>query len=140
MKNMLWLACLVLASCTANVRRFVPPGTDTAHTAHLIAMSDPPTTVLHREGRYLFLTKVDGRPSRGDWEVASWPNDLYLMPGTHTFTVLYQHAGLTAKASFEINAKAGASYFVHRHADAYGVRFWITEGKKDGIQVGRLLP
>lgn len=140
MKSVLWLTCLTLAACAANVRRFVPPGADAAHTAHLIALSDSPTTVLRREGRYLFLTKVDGRPSRGDWEVASWPSDVYLMPGTHTFTVLYQHAGLTAKADFEIDAKAGENYFVHRHANAYGVRFWITEGTEDGIQVGRLLP
>lgn len=96
--------------------------------------------MLRWEGHYLFLTTVDGRPSRSDWEVRSWPSDLYLTAGTHAFTVLYQHASLTAEAHFEIDAKAGMSYFVHRHANAYGVRFWITEGKEDGVRVGRLLP
>lgn len=108
--------------------------------AHLIALSDPSGTFLDREGHYLFITSVDDEQSKSDWEVRKWPNDVYLKPGMHHFRVLYQHAGLTASAQLEVDAKEGTAYYVHHHASAYGVRFWITEGKQDGPMVGRAVP
>ena len=139
MKNVLWVLLLVLTACSADVRRFVPPSAELAQMAHLIALSDPAETLLPSEGHFLFITSVDGKQSKSDWEVRKWPNDVYLTPGTHRFSVLYQHTGLTASAQLEIDAKKGTAYYVHRHAGAYGVRFWLTEGKQDGPNVGRLL-
>lgn len=140
MKNLLWVLLLALTACSANVRRFVPASADLADMAHLIALSDPPEALLRKEGHYLFITSVDGEQSKSDWEVRKWPSDIYLTPGTHRFRVLYQHAGLTASAKFEIDAAVKTTYYIHRHAGAYGVRFWLTEGKQDGPKVGRLLP
>lgn len=140
MKNLLCVLLLVLTACSPDVRRFVPPSADLAQMAHLIALSDPAGTRLHPDGHYLFITSVDGKPSKSDWEVRKWPNDVYLTLGTHRFRVLYQHAGLTASAHFEIDARKGTAYYVHYHGGAYGVRFWLTEGTQDGPHVGRVLP
>jgi hypothetical protein len=140
MKNLLWMFLLALTACSPDVRRFVPPGADIRQMAHLIALSDPSDAFLHREGHYLFITSVDGKPSKSDWEARALPSDVYLTPSTHRFRVLYQHAGLTTFARLEIDAKAGATYYLHRHSSAYGVRFWLTEGEQDGPKVGRSLP
>jgi hypothetical protein len=137
MKNLLWASLLALTACSPDVRRFVPPSADMTQMAHLIALSDPSEAFLQRVGHYLFITSVDGKPSKNDWEVRALPSDVYLTSGTHRFRVLYRHAGLIASAHLEIDAKAGATYYIHRHPDAYGVRFWLTEGKQDGPKVGR---
>lgn len=140
MKILPWVLLLMLTACSADVRRFVPPGAASAQMAHLIALSDAEGTLAHSEGHYLFITSVDGKQSKSDWEVRKLPSEIYLTPGMHEFSVLYQHAGLIATAQFEIDAKKGVAYYVHRHPGAYGVRFWLTEGKQDGPTVGRLLP
>lgn len=140
MKNLLWVLLLLLTACSADVRRFIPPRADPTHMVHLVAISDPSTTLLHREGHYVFIASVDGKPTKNAWEVRHLPNDIYLTPGTHRFRVFYQHAGLTASGRLEIDAKAGATYYIHRHPSAYGVRFWLTEGGQNGPRVGRLLP
>lgn len=102
MKNLLWVLMLALTACSADVRRFVPPGEDVAQMAHLIALSDPAETLSHWEAHYLFITSVDGQQSKSNWEVRKLPNDVYVAPGMHRFGVIYQHAGLTASAQFEI--------------------------------------
>jgi hypothetical protein len=141
MKKTLWVLApaLVLAACSADVRRFVPPSANLANMAHLIAMSDRPETILHREGHYLFITSVDGNESKSTWEVRKWPSDVYLTPGMHQFRALYIHAGLTASAQLELDAKQGTTYYLHRHAGAYGVQFWLTKDKQDGPRVGKVL-
>lgn len=139
MKNLLWVLMLALTACSADVRRFVPPGEDVAQMAHLIALSDPAETLSHWEAHYLFITSVDGQQSKSNWEVRKLPNDVYVAPGMHRFGVIYQHAGLTASAQFVIEAKKGTAYYIHRHAGAYGVQFWLTEGSQNGPKVGRLL-
>ncbi|MFK2878927.1 hypothetical protein [Rhodanobacter hydrolyticus] len=140
MKNLLWMSLIVLAGCSADVRRFVPPTADLTHMAHLVALSDPAGTLLHSGGYFLFITSVDGKWSKNDWELREIPSDVYLTPGTHQFRVLYRHTGLTASARFEIAAKEGTTYYIHRHTGAYGIQFWLTEGKEDGPRVGELLP
>ncbi|AGG90283.1 hypothetical protein LRK24_05150 [Rhodanobacter denitrificans] len=139
MKKLLWMLLVVLTACSADVRRFVPPAANLNYMAHLIALSDSAGTLLRSEGHYLFITSVDGAQSKSNWELRKLPSDIYLTPGAHRFGVLYQHSGLTASAQFEVDAKEGMAYYIHRHAGAYGVQFWLTEGKEDGPKVGRLL-
>jgi hypothetical protein len=140
MKCLLFLLLVVLAACSANVRRFVPASADLVHMAHLVALSDPIDAFAHREKHYSFISSVDGKQSKSDWEVRKSSNEYYVTPGTHTFNVVYEHAGLSASGRFEIDAKSGVTYYIHHKARAYGVQFWITEDYQDGTRVGRKLP
>lgn len=140
MKCLLCLLLVMLAACSANVHRFVPADADLAHMARLVALSDPIDTFAHREGHYSFITSVDGKQSKSYWEVRKSSSEYYVTPGMHSFNVVYEHAGLSASGQFEVDAKSGATYYIHHRAGAYGVRFWITEGNQNGPRVGRELP
>lgn len=139
MKRLVWLVVFALTACSPDVRRFVPPEVDSAHAAHLIAESDPPRDFPRRDEHYLLFETVDGKPIRSKWVPQKWLAEIYVTPGMHTLAVVYVHAGLSASARLQIDAEAGATYFVHRKADAYGVRIWTTQGSPGGPVVGRML-
>ncbi|WP_426689756.1 hypothetical protein [Rhodanobacter ginsengiterrae] len=126
-KWILWIAPLALAACSAQTK-FIPRGQNLATTAHLIADSDLPGVFLKQGEHYVVFESVDGKPIHGYWDLRVSSNELYLMPGSHTFDVSYVHAGAVARGRFAIQAKAGETYLVHHEVHAYSVRFWVTKG------------
>lgn len=140
MKKMLMLVVpLALAACSAETK-FVPRGQDLAGTAHLIADSDTPDAFLKEEKRYMIFQSVDDKPIHGYWDMRPASNELYLMPGKHTFEVSYQHGGSYAIGRFAIDAKAGVIYRVHHQVKAYSVRMWVTEGENGTAAAATPLP
>lgn len=138
-RKLIWILPLVLASCSAETK-FIPRGQNLAKTAHLIADSDVPGFRFKAGEHYMIFESVDGKPIHGYWDMRPASNELYLMPGAHTFEVTYRHGGTYARGRFAIDAGAGKTYFVHRQPKAYSVRMWVTEGEDGTVPAATPLP
>lgn len=117
---------LALVACSAETK-FIPQGQNLSTTAHLVADSDTLKSSLKNDKHYVVFESVDGKSLHGYWDMRPLSNQLYLMPGYHTFSVSYMHGGIRAQGRFQIQAKAGKTYYVHHEIEAYSVRFWVTE-------------
>ena len=121
------VAAMLLCGCSAETK-FIPRGQDLSQTAHFIGDSYDVHASHSGDAQYIFFTEADGKQLHGYWDVRKWSNELYLLPGHHTFKVRFARASVHADAKFSVDAKAGATYYVHRAIGAYDVKLWVTEG------------
>ncbi|WP_077446153.1 hypothetical protein [Rhodanobacter sp. C05] len=133
------VAALLLCGCSAETK-FIPRGQDLSQAAHFIGDSDDVHAGRSSDAQYIFFIDADGKQLHGYWDVRKWSNELYLLPGHHTFTVRFAHASVHADGRFSVDAKAGATYYIHHAIGAYSVRLWVTEGANGTKQAATPIP
>jgi len=110
---------------------------DSSSYALLTGDLDTSTRAPNDLNGVITINRIDGMELFGARYRYNYPETVYLKPGAHKVYVQFRKFYSTANECFEIDAVAGETYIVRRHAVRYVVQLWF-ENKATGEVVGNV--